>query len=252
MKRSGQATGAVVLLCALVAACSPGQTDGADDRASGQRWLQPPQAQAVVVRGDEIIIAGLALPEARVLAEGAGATHGANADGEGRFQLALPRPHEPTLLTVETQKDDLRARGAGRLLLTPDARAVLMTPGRPSRLLSAPDNAVMVDHDGRVLMVSGRATPGREVTLAVDGGLAARAAASGDGAYFLGPVPVGAGGHTLTVAALGERPLEIFIDPASSQAEDEIMIQSRPGVLSAAWRPPGGGTQRLWVVTPGR
>ena len=251
MERTVFARWAPLALAALALACSPADRDPAPAAGEGP-WLSPPSVERAVRQGGDIVLIGRAPAEARVMISGAGgAAHGADADSNGRFRVAIPRPTRAMLMTIESRASGLRAREAGRLLVTADGLAAMLTPGGPSRLLSGGERALIVDHDGRAATVSGTAAPGREVAIAVNGQVVARATADGAGVFTVAAAPL-AGAGRLTLDGLDDSPLEVAIQPPTPAADGLLEVTTSNGQTGVSWPVPGGGWQRTVIVAPTR
>lgn len=189
----------IMVLAASVAACS--DKDEATPRAATEAqaasaWIQPPRIDAVAADGADRLVRGIAGPGARVVLRGAdGQAVAASADPAGRFELRVPAPSTPVLMTPEVQVGEDAAVSPDRLVLVPGGPAALIAAGEATRRLDRAGPLDAVDFDGAAIRIVGRVSAqGSPPPVVVDGeaqavtrlaGLRWRALSSGGGARSL-------------------------------------------------------------------
>jgi hypothetical protein len=205
---------------------------------------------AVTARPDGgFTVRGLSQPDVRVrLAAQDGAAYGVTADAEGRFAIDLPRAPRPQLLAVGAEVGGRMVMPRGRLFLPPagEAGALLLSPGAPSKPLSGEMMLGAVDYDrGGGLAVSGKAAPGAEVRVLLDGTLVRQGRPDAQGRFGLVvPGSVSPGAHLIALQSAGrsvERRIELVAATGGAEAS---AVENGWRVV---WTPEGGGTQTSWV-----
>lgn len=163
----------LMMLALAVAACSQGRADPTEQaQEAGSAWRSPPHVEAVRASGADISVSGQAAPGARVALRGAeGVVFAASADDSGRFDIRMPAPANPVLLTPEVQTGQEASPAPEQLLILAGGRGPIaaLTPGGPSRRLDARQPLGAVDWDGRMLALSGSVETGVPVRLVIDG-----------------------------------------------------------------------------------
>lgn len=174
------------------------------DQAGEAVWLAAPRILSVTPQsGGGVLVRGEAAPGARVvLSGGTGAVMAASADASGRFELPVVADAIGQVLTPEIQIGQASTPGPQRLLLAgePARLAALLTDGGASLRLTPGPALDALDGDGRGLLATGRAEPGRRVEIRAGGGVA-EALADADGRW-VAVVPV-IGDQAAVVEAAG-------------------------------------------------
>jgi hypothetical protein len=142
-----------------------------EDMASG--WSRTPQIDQVRRDGGDLVFAGVAEREARVvLRDDADAAFAAVADNEGRFEIRMTAPRGDLWLKPETQSGQMAAVSPDLLVIIAGGQGpvVLLRPGAATRRLAGGPALAAVDSDGRIRRLSGRAPSGSSgLEIAIDG-----------------------------------------------------------------------------------
>ena len=231
---------------ALAAACSGERTDPAQPaREAEAGWATPPRITAVIQTANGLTASGQAGPGARVVLRGAdGMAFAASADDNGRFDIRMRRPAGDVLLTPETQTGQDAAPAPERLLILAGGQGpmALLTPGAASLRLDGAGALGAVDSDGRMLALSGQASPGETVRITLNGrpGAVVRADAGGRWTAAVGP--------STGAARLGVGP-RLYEFPGDGGAAAQA---ARSGAgWRLAWQVPAGGRQVTWLPDAG-
>lgn len=236
------------LSLATLGACGESGPEQAEPAASQSSWATPPVIVAVESGADGVLISGRATPASRVrLTAAEGAAHGASADAEGRFQVRVPTAETARLVQPSILRTGEIVPGEGWLFLPPgrDDRAALLRPGAAAvRFNDAMVGAV--DYDGGGVLVSGRAAPGVEVRVTVDGSPAGAALAGGDGRYVVRLPPTPAGLHVIR-ATSGQATSAVSIRLETPEGATFRATTTDSG-WRVIWPLPGGGAQATWIV----
>lgn len=227
---------------ALLAACSGEQTDAArpqGDAVAG--WATPPRVESVMRTGGGLTVSGQAAPGARVVLRGAdGMAFAASADDTGRFDIRMSAPAGDVLLTPETQTGQDAAPAPERLLILAGGQGpiAMLAPGAASRRLDGAGALGAVDSDGRMLALSGRASPGESVRITLNGqpGAVAQANSRGHWTAAVGPAN---GSARLGVG------VRIYDFPGGDGAGPQAARAGQGWRLS--WDVPAGGRQVTWL-----
>lgn len=236
------------LSLAGLAACGESGPEPVDPTASQSTWATPPVIESVESGPEGILVSGRAGSGSRVqLTAAEGAAHGASADADGRFQVRVPAAEAARLVQPSILRTGEIVPGEGLLFLPPgrDGRAALLRPGAAAvRFNDALVGAV--DYDGGGVLVSGRAAPGAEVRVTVDGSPAGAALAGGDGRYVVRLPSTPAGLHVIR-ATTGQATSAVSIRLAAPEG-----ATFRASMTDSGWRViwplPGGGAQATWIV----
>ena len=223
-------------------AAAGGTVADAQVAGAGSGWIMPPSVTGLRRDGGELVVSGQADPSGRVvLRTPAGRAYAAVADAEGRFEVRLTAVNG-LVLTPEAQLGQETVPAPGRLVILDAAQgaAVLLSPGGISRRLGEGPVLSSVDHDGRAVILSGRAAPGSNVRVEVPG---------------RGPIQVqaDASGHW-RIGMDGSPPSEVRVD-GQVFAVPTMSVESGDGVASAInrleredgflleWQAPDGAPQ---------
>ncbi|WP_436357865.1 hypothetical protein [Brevundimonas sp. CEF1] len=171
----------------LLAGCGEA-TEGVKGEEARQDggWTASPRIRVVERQGDGVVVRGEASPGARVVLRGGqDLAFAVGADNAGRFELHVGQLPDAVIMTPEVQIGQFPAFGPERLLLAGEGAplAALLVEGGASRRLSRGPVLDSVDGDGRGLAASGRATPGGQVRIVVDGGGEVTASADSAGRW---------------------------------------------------------------------
>jgi len=225
---------------------APGSVTGAQVAGAGSGWIMPPSVTGLRDDGAELVVSGVADPGGRVvLRTPTGRAYAAVADATGAFEVRLVAANG-LVLTPEAQLGQETVPAPERLMILDAARgsAVLLSPGGSSRRLGEGPLLSSVDHDGRAVILSGRATPGSNVRVEVPGRgpIQIRADTSGDWQIGLeGPPPPEARveGQIFAIPALsiatGDSPSSVI---SRVEREDGFLLQ---------WKAPDGAPQTSWL-----
>ncbi|WP_396593252.1 hypothetical protein [Brevundimonas sp. R86498] len=200
-------------------------------------WLMPPQIESVVVEGAGLNLRGRSAPLGRVaVGDPGGQAYAVAADGEGRFELRIPRPARDTLFVVEGRAGQQSYPAPYRLLVAADPSGPigLVSIGAPTRRLDPGPALDAVDTDGRAALVSGRARAGSQVI--VRSGRESEATADREGRWT---VAVAGGVETIEVAG------QVFT-PTSVPPGREGALEPVAGGWQVSWRAPDGARQTTW------
>ena len=244
----------ILALCALAAGCgrtTPSHGAGAPTPSAVAAYLSPPQLTAAVRQAAAASLSGTATPGAAVrLNSPDGSAIAGSADRGGVWKLSAPVGAAPRLYSLSETLGGRLVRATGYLAVLPSpgpvaamlhpAAAAAMTPSDTERGITA------IDYDGSgAAVASGRAAPGENIRLELDGKEAGEDRADARG-LFSGVLsrPLAAGAHMLratgehlqaVVAFDAVRPVRIATPPFTAQRLD--------GAWRIDWTPPGGGVQ---------
>ncbi len=246
------------LVLASLCACAPQaevkappKAPSADAAAVGERaYGRPPAALgAVVVGGGRVRLAGSADPGARVrLASPAGRELFVRADRDGRWTAVLPDPAAPRLFGLSMQADDRMVQSDGYLALAPGGELVRLRSGAGALVLGPPGRLAItaLDYDRKGgAVISGRAAPGAQVSLWVDGVARGTVGADGDGRFFLDlDEPLAAGRHGLLAKAAAQTSgVEVALDAPAALTGGPVATERAGEGWRIVWLTPGGGLQ---------
>ncbi|MNS13694.1 hypothetical protein D3C72_452930 [compost metagenome] len=204
----------------LLAGCGEpaGGAKGEEARQDGG-WTASPRIRVVERQGEGVVVRGEASPGARVVLRGGqDLAFAVGADEAGRFELHVGQLAGAVIMTPEVQIGQFPAFGPERLLLAGEGAplAALLVEGGASRRLSRGPVLDSVDGDGRGLVASGRAKPGGQVRVVVDGGGEVTAGADSNGRW-VAALP-GLSDRSATVIVGGAR----FDYPGAGAAEGDV------------------------------
>lgn len=212
---------------------------------AGAGWIMPPSVTGLRRDGAELVVSGQADPGGRVvLRTPAGRAYAAVADTEGLFEVRLSAVNG-LVLTPEAQLGQETVPAPDRVMILDAERgtAVLLSPGGTSRRLGEGPLLSSVDHDGRAVILSGRATPGQDVSVDVPGRGPIQVQADAQGHWRIGmdgspPSEVRVDGQAFAIPALS-------VDrsgPASA-----ITRLERADGFYLRWQAPDGAPQTSWL-----
>lgn len=244
----------------LLTGCGPSdtQTKATPYQATAMGYVKTPEitSVAVTVPGD-LLVTGTAFAEGRVrLISVAGQAYGVTAGADGRFQASLPQTPGGSFYDVSMEERGRLMKAEGRLFVPPSVasevppKSVFMRMGASSLPLwpQAPLLAVLDYDAGGGLSVSGRASAGATVEVALDGRVAMRAEAGDNGIYSaLIPLDASVIGQRLRVEVQSGRVSEsrsVTFRPHTAGAGAAVL---EDGLWYVHWGLSGGGTQTTIV-----
>jgi hypothetical protein len=227
-------------------AAAGGGVADAQMAGAGPGWIMPPSVTALRRDGTELVVSGQADPGGRVvLRTSAGRAYAAVADAGGVFEVRLTAV-DGLVLTPEAQLGQETVPAPGRLVILDAAQgaAVMLSPGGISRRLGDGPVLSSVDHDGRAVILSGRADPGVTVTVEVPGRGPVAVQADEAGYWRIGMD----GSPPAEVRVEGQ----IFAIPALSVARSDgtpatIGRLEREDGFLLKWQAPDGAPQSSWL-----
>lgn len=228
-------------LVALGACSSPASEPAETQAAAAAAWVPTPVIQTAERAGPGLVVRGVTAPSARVVVRASGGqAYATGADAEGRFVLRVGSLASDVLFVVETQNGQEAALAPYRLWVAADPAGpiALLAPGGPSRRLDPAGPLDVIDSDGRALLASGRAEPGRAVSITTDRGRT-EVQAGADGRWVAvleeaaGAIRVG--DRSYSPPGLG-----------SANAEQELSVSSTAGGRLVTWAASPGVPQTAW------
>jgi hypothetical protein len=213
---------------------------------AGAGWIMPPSVTGLRRDGTELVVSGQADPGGRVvLRTPAGRAYAAVADSGGVFEVRLTAV-DGLVLTPEAQLGQETVPAPGRLVIldATQGAAVLLSPGGISRRLGDGPALSSVDHDGRAVILSGRATSGQDVRVDVPGRGLIQVQADASGHWRIGLD----GSPPSEVRVEGQ----VFAIPALSLAGSDgtpatiVRLEREDGFL-LGWQAPDGAGQISWL-----
>jgi hypothetical protein len=260
------AEGAAVAAALLLGACgdrAPApREDGVAQEAARAGYIAPPRVEQVEAGPRALVLTGAGPPGARIRITETGGTHGATADGQGRWRVEAPARAGPRLFTLAAENGERPLEAEGRLLVLPGAPPLLLRPGHGAMPLATGAGAprivsVDVASDGAAA-VSGLAQPAAPVVTRVDGVPPAQDEAVGSGGAdsqgrfsVILAQPLGPGEHAIEVNTPGGAArTRIAVAPAASGPATFVADRTAEG-WRVTWRAPGGGVQTTYVLPGG-
>ena len=244
-------------LAAAIAVFGCGRTGGRVSHPPSQAinaetgYTAPPAASAsAVVGGGRVEILGEAPPGARVrLASPTGQALFAETDAGGIWRIVVPPAAEVRLFGLSAPVEGRMVQAEGYLALAPGGRLIQLRAGSGAQCLRplAPGLALLAaDFDRKgVVVLSGRAAPGAQVAIAVDGRAKGSALAQADGRFMVAfNEPLAPGPHVLAAGfggARAEEPLDVV--PAAPLAPGPFRAERADNGWRIDWLTPGGGVQ---------
>ena len=204
-------------------------------------------------------IGGTGLPQARIrLASPSGAATGSTVAADGRWSATLPSSGEVRLLSLSQDIDGrvIRARGYVAVLPPPGATAAVLRPGagaRPATFGARTPAIGSVEFDGMGAgVVSGRARPGEQVRVFLDGQEAGEAQADPKGWFDVSlSEPLEPTGHSVIVSTPDGRAAQAFdATRAEPIATPPFAASRKTGAWRIDWMAPGGGVQTTLLFDP--
>lgn len=219
--------GAACLALTAAGCGAPPSQDGAQKGAADEDgWVAAPRITSVTAQRAGVLIRGEAPPGARVVLAGSGgAAMAAGADNQGRFEIPAAATVIGQVLTPEIQLGQSSIPGQARLLTAGDGTllAALLVDGVASRRLTPGPVLDAVDGDGRGLIASGRAEPGRRVQVQASG---AKVVGTADET----------GRWTTVLPGLADRAVSIAVDGKAFAYPGPGPAISRAERAGAGWR----------------
>ena len=253
----------LVLLAAAVLALGACERREPPAKAAGLSptdYASPPElAGAVRDRTGTVEISGTGLPQARIrLATPQGAATGSTVGADGHWSAILPAAGEARLLSLSQDIDGrvVRARGYVAVLPQPGATAAVLRPGAGARPVLRGDLTPLigsVELDGMGAgVVSGRARPGDQVRVFLDGQEAGEAEADPKGWFDVSlSEPLQPTGHSVIVSTPGGRAAQAFdATRAEPIASPPFAAARKTGAWRIDWMAPGGGVQTTLLFDP--
>lgn len=238
LKRRGRGLVGGATLAAL-AACSAPDRQPAEALAGASAWVMTPTVQRADRTNDGLILRGMTGPSGRVVVRAAGGVaYATGADDQGRFVLRIAPVASDTLFVVETQNGQEAAPAPYRLLITRDPAGpiALLTPGGPSHRLDMTGPLDVIDSDGRATIASGRAIPGADIQVALDGETARDLKAGPDGRWV-----ASMDGSAITVGGRS------YVRPVGATAgEGAMRVISVTGGRLVVWSTSAKTAQSSW------
>lgn len=235
-------------LATALSACGAPKSDAEADTAEVQDadWMATPRITSVLSQASGgVLVRGEAAPGARVILSGAdGSAVAAAADAQGRFELHVGPAAVGQILTPEIQIGQAMTPGPQRLLVVGEGGrlAALLTDGGASLRLTAGPTLDALDGDGRGLIASGRADPGRKVAVQAGGGTAQGVADSH-------------GRWSVVVPAVGDRASDIEVEGRIFRYPGPGTPTDRVERAGEGWRVTrqlsGAARQTTWFPDPG-
>ena len=241
-----------------LAACDaqqPAQTPrGETVSVSAAEYLSPPAPQTIEGRGDGLVLAGTAPAGSKVrLATPRGQALLADADGKGRWRIALGPSPQPRVFGLSVAVTGRQAQAQGYVLAEPGGRAALLRAGAAALRLDrpAPPGLRSLDYDREGgAVISASVTAGATVLLRVDGAQVAQGRAGADGRAELAlPTPLRPGAHRLQIYADGvSDAVAVQVSPPQPLADGPLRSQLTSAGLRVDWMTPGGGIQSTLLI----
>ncbi len=239
---------ALFLTCGAMAGCGP-EEPAAPAAAAQSEWSAPPVIDQVAATAEGVRIAGQAAPGARIsLIAHEGAAHGATADPQGRFEVNLPVAASPRLFQAVIVHTNGATPAPGWLFVPPGgaAPAALLRPGAGALPIGDSGLIAAFDYDGGAAVASGRAAPGVEVRVSVDGEAAGAARAEADGRYRVQLPPIPPGLRRIRVeAGQDEATADLRL---IAPGEATFSAEAQDHGWRVIWPLPGGGAQGTWLI----
>lgn len=213
-------------------------------------WAAPPVISDVSPSADGVHVTGRAGPGDRIrLTAPEGAAYGATADAAGQFELDLPPSTAPRLFQASILHAGGITPAGGWLFLAPGNAppGALLRPGAGAQVFEPRALIEAVDYDGGGALVSGRAAPGAEVRVSLDGSPAGAGLADADGRYVVRVPTVSPGAHVIRAAA-ATGGAAVTVDLAAP-ADGAFSAARNADGWRIVWPLPGGGVQATWLFT---
>jgi len=232
---------ALALITAALAApgaCRERPEPDAQTAPEPSDWIMPPLIDGVGIAGGDLVFRGQAAPLGRVAVDAPGGkAYAAAVDGEGRFELRIPRPAQDTLFVVEARTGQVSYPAPYRLLVAanPAGPVALLAVGAPTQRLDPGPSLDAIDSDGRAALLSGRASPGTAVEVVP--GRASGVRVARDGRWSLA-LPV-TGASPVRVAGA------VYTPPSGAGGAEGALERAADG-WRIRWSAPGGARQTTW------
>jgi hypothetical protein len=241
----------------LLAACDKATPPARPAGLSQSDYASPPELTGATRAGDgTVTLSGAAIPLARSrLASPTGASIGATAAANGRWNASLPPAADVRLLSLSQDVDGrlVRARGYVAVLPQPGPVAATLRPGAGARPVSrsASPSIASIEFDGAGAgVVSGSAAPDAPIRLFLDGQEAGEGRADRAGRFDITLADnLAPSGHSVIVVSPAGRAAQAFdATPAAPIAAPPFAAERRTGAWRIDWMTPGGGVQSTILV----
>ncbi len=248
---------AALLIAAILSGCgapAPPASDAAAGPPADSAYTQSPRVTGAQFAAASVTLSGQASPGARVrLGPPEGEARYAQADGEGKWALALPVMAEPRIFGLSATAEGRQLQSEGYLILTPSGKAAVLRAGAGALRLdpqpAASIGAFDFDQQGGAV-VSGRAPAGATVMLRLDGFQVAEGRADAGGRFSISLTsPITAGPHRLEMLGDGFS-ARVSVDASRAAALEGGPFRSvaMAGGVRADWQTPGGGVQSTLIL----
>jgi hypothetical protein len=192
------------------------------------------------------------------LASPTGASIGATAAANGRWNAELPAALDVQLLSLSQDVEGrlVRARGYVAVLPAPGPAAATLRPGsgaRPVVRSTAPAITSIEFDDVGAGVVSGSAGANEPIRLFLDGQEAGEGRTDQDGRFDITLADnLAPTGHSVIVLAPEGRAAQAFdATRAAAIARPPFAVERRTGAWRINWMTPGGGVQSTVLFDPG-
>jgi len=215
-------------------------------------YLAPPVVVAAAPENSGLTLQGTAQPGARVrLVTPAGEARFADVDHTGAWRMTLPDSDRARLYGLSMAVADRTVQSEGYLAVLPDRLLVQLRAGAGAVPLSGQGQglrilAVDFDRDGAA-MVSGRATPGANLVLRING-IENRGQADAAGRFSIAASePLSPESHQILVAGDGETVMTLDASSAQPLGAEPVRAQRGPTGWRIDWVTAGGGVQTTLI-----
>jgi hypothetical protein len=241
---------AAAVLAAALAGCEQRPAAQAEPPpASDAGYVAPPAVNTVTAAPDGgVRLSGDAPAEAPVrLATPEGVALVANADPAGNWSLDLPKAADARIFGLSARTDGRAVQAEGYLLVGPDGQVALLRSGASAVRLdrqAAPGIASLdLDAEGGGLL-SGRAAPGTNVAVRLDGGSSNDVRADDTGRFSYTMTHLAPRPHRIEVVGVQlNETLAFDAAPPAPLVAGPLRSQLTSQGLRADWLTPGGGVQ---------
>jgi hypothetical protein len=248
LKRLLVLAAAALLLSACDKATPPARPAG----LTQSDYAAPPELTSATRAADgTVTLSGAGIPLARIrLASPTGASIGATAAANGRWNAALPPAAEVRLLSLSQDVDGrlVRARGYVAVLPPPGPVAATLRAGTGARPVFSPASLSIgsIEFDGAGAgVVSGSAAPDTPIRLFLDGQDAGEGRTDRTGRFDITLADnLSPSGHSIIVVSPAGRATQAFdATPAAAITTPPFAAERRTGAWRIDWMTPGGGVQ---------
>jgi hypothetical protein len=257
---AGVAAGAALTACGERPPAA--RPDVAAAEAAQAGYVAPPRVERVESARTGLVVQGTSHPGARIRITDAAGAYGGTADAQGRWRVDAPAAPGPRLFTLSAERDARVLEAEGRLLVLPDAPALLLRPGHGALpVASTPAGrprilSIDVAADGAAA-VSGVGPPSAPAVTRIDGVAPGDGTAVGSGATdaagrfsIILARPLGPGSHLIEVnTPSGLARAQVGVSPADPGTLPFVATRDASG-WRVAWRAPGSAVQTTYVLAP--